>query len=1139
MSYVDYTDKATSMEKWFEEISPKYFDFDASELHRASQFGYLNEVMSTVENDTTHEVSIARREFYPTTANYLKSFYKMGALHELSYPMANPAVATAVLIIKENDIINYGEPINQNVVTGNSDMYQFVIDNSMIIYAGNIPFILDYPIIITAKLSSKVFASNKSITNSKYAYTVRYDITEKNSLSKTNAKYIKSRIYKHAGETLLMIKVAVRQCTIQTFTESISKSPLLNNISLDFRFTGDLCNFEVFYNEAYEENSVQLEKLPLNSKPKNTKFCMYSMTDNQTLKLSFPSNAYFNPKFNSNITVKIYTTLGVGGNFSQYCGPVVCSINSEKYPYNNNITIVGKIVGSAVDGYSFPSLDDFKNDVIAAYATNKVFTTDSDLQIMFDSIAMDTRNRVIFSKRRDDVFERLYGAYMLVKDLSGNVVPTNSITGEVIMDDIEDVDSYETTNTVMIKAGRVWKYHSAQVKPVKKQIVDKSGNPVLDSEGNPTYETILVMRDGRNHSINDEDRLFTVYPTDYSVNSLDYHIQLEEKENAEIDAELDSLEDTTVPEVSEEFISHYYTNPFLIRINKERNAVAYYQNSFNTNISLDMLDVNNEASIQLNVVNFLVSRNAVAGENFYKLSVYLHPSVSNSYLSQYLMIQPEDYSKQFSENSENGDGASDFMRNITATADGTVERFVYVPGPLTGTTNQTRYPGSVYMIIRYQTDIDRQLLPRTFYDPELEKILGDDPQLSAVRIYSGVEYYMTTTGKRTFKYTPWYNTNLQVGDRFKAGSIIAYAKPVDTGIVRVIGEFIDDDGNATDVYIPFTLDVYEASSDTYVYSAYLSTNDTITQKDMLTIDYGFFDKYGDTVDTITLNPTDCNIRISTFIKFDDVNDLHEQNTTLGHSYNYEYCRTHTFTNSYQTTSEKFDLLKPFNFIRSVMTFREQANAELAPGSSEYLEDFYIRLHEIPLVRASWMKTSGNVFDIFTILRNNYDHLYEIYDLLENNFTIDMKFYNTYGKSRYYNIGIKNSNGLVPLNSVNVAFSFGVKLNPLAEFQEFKVRFIAYIKSYVESFNEVENQGRSIFIMDLITQINVNFEEEIECLEYYGVNNFDANNAQVIETWPIEEINKLGYNQYIPEFINLYTEYSNAKLEPVVYLTELE
>lgn len=1133
MSYVDYTNKASSMEKWLEEISPKYFDFDTDELHQASQFGYINEVMSAVENDTAHAVSIARREFYPTTANYLKSFYKMGALHELSYPMANPAVATAVLIIKENDIIRYGEPINQNIVTGNADMYQFVIDNTMIIYAGNIPFMLDYPIIITAKLSSKVFSSNKSITNSKYAYTVRYDISEKNSLNDTNIKYIKSRLYKHANETLLMIKVAVRQCSVQTFTESISKSPLLNNISLDFNFTGDMCNFEAFYSEAYEENAEQLVKLPLNSKPKNTKFCMYSMVDNHTLRLSFPNNAYFNPKFNSNITVKIYTTLGEAGNFSQYCGPVVCNMNSEKYPYNNNITIVGKIVGSSVDGYGFPSLDDFKNDVIAAYATNKVFTTDSDLQIMFDSIAMDTRNRIIFSKRRDDVFERLYGAYMLIKDLSGNVVPTNSITGEVVMDDIEDTDSYSTTHTVMIKAGRVWKYHSAQVKPVQQAIVDEDGNPVLDESGNPTYETVLVLRDGRNHSINDENRLFTVYPTSYYVNSLDYHIQLEENENAEIDAELDEMEDTTVPRSSEEFIKHYYTNPFLIRINKQRNAVAYYQNTFNTNIALDMLDVNNESSIQFNLVNFLVSRNAIAGENFYKLSVYLHPSISNSNLSQYLMLEPDDYAKDFS------DEGSDFAKNIYAYADGTVERFIYVPGPLTGTVNQTRYPGSIYMIMRYQTDVDSQLLPKTFYDPELEKIIGDDPQLSAVRISSGIEYYMSTTGKKTFKYTPWYSTNLQAGDPFKSGSIIAYAKPLDTGIVRVIGEFVDDEGNVSDIYIPFTLDTYESSNDTYVYSAYLSTNDTITQKDMLTIDYGFFNKYGDTVDTVTINPTGCNIRISTFIKYDDVNDLHSQNTTLGHSYNYEYCRTHTFTNSYQTSSETFDLLKPYNFIRSVMTFQEKANAELVPGSSGYIEGFYIRLHEIPLIRASWMKTAGNVYDIFNVLRNDYDHLYQIYDLLENNFTIDMKFYNTYGKSRYYNIGIKNSDGLVPLNSVNVAFSFGVKLSALTDFQEFKVRFIAYIKSYIEEFNKIENQGRSIFIMDLITQINNNFDEEIECLEYYGVNNFNANNAQVIETWPIEEINKLGYNQYIPEFINLYSEYSNARLEPVVYLTELE
>ena len=65
--------------------------------------------MSTIENDTAHGVSIARREFYPTTAKYTKSLYKMAALQQISYPLANPAEASAILLMRENEIINYSE----------------------------------------------------------------------------------------------------------------------------------------------------------------------------------------------------------------------------------------------------------------------------------------------------------------------------------------------------------------------------------------------------------------------------------------------------------------------------------------------------------------------------------------------------------------------------------------------------------------------------------------------------------------------------------------------------------------------------------------------------------------------------------------------------------------------------------------------------------------------------------------------------------------------------------------------------------------------------------------------------------------------------------------------------------------------
>ena len=79
-----------------------------------------------------------------------------------------------------------------------------------------------------------------------------------------------------------------------------------------------------------------------------------------------------------------------------------------------------------------------------------------------------------------------------------------------------------------------------------------------------------------------------------------------------------------------------------------------------------------------------------------------------------------------------------------------------------------------------------------------------------------------------------------------------------------------------------------------------------------------------------------------------------------------------------------------------------------------------------------MQNPGNVFDIFEILRNNYDYLYQIYDLLENNYSIDMKFFNTFGKSRYYMIGMKCNEDLNNLETVNIKLSFGIRVSQLTD-----------------------------------------------------------------------------------------------------------
>lgn len=1041
--YKDYIDPASCIQYWVDEISPKYFDFNTAELHRSGVFGYVNEVMATTENDSVRGIATARREFYPTTAKYEKSFYKMGALQQISYPLATPCNATAILLIKEEDIIKYATEVN--------GIYQFVIDNTLQIMADDIEFRLDYPIIILAKrkkVGSSILSNNDSGDDGSgkymYTYTIRYDTSYVNSLNTNNIKYIKNRTVTYANEVLLLLKVGVHQVHVDNYSQTINSSPTLNNVIMDFPFDGQLCNFEVFYQEANGTTRYQLTKLPKNSNPFNGKFCMYSLLDSHTIRLEFPSNAYFTPKFNSTIDIDIYTTLGAGGKFPICNIDLVCTPNSEKYPYNNTVSILGQIQGSSIGGADFPELDDFRNDVIAAYATNKVFTTEKDLQVYFDSKNTDKRNKILFFKRRDDVFERLYGAFMLIKDQYGNIIPTNSLTIELLT---SELNLPKNSSTYVIKPGRVWKYQ--------------------DNE----------------HYFSKADETNNIR---YNLYSSDYNL------NTDIN---DDIDDFT------------YTNPFLIKVSTNTNAIGYYLNTVNTTIPMDTKSINDSSLVQFNINAFTCKRNAVCGENFYKLTIYLQPSITVSDLSTMLFTPPETLALI--------DGDT-WPSEIRAQFDGVLEKYEY--------TN-----GSVYAIIKYEPNlvdengdpviVKRQNLIK--YMEEANYFFSEDDLRIMIRVSSSFVTYKNDDGQTQFKINSWYHSDLKPGDRFSAGSIIAYRKLQDTGILRVIGEL---PGNSKNLFIPFMIEDYDANGDVYTLSAYMSTNDAINDGGRLEIAGGFFDKDGNSNPYVSIDPTDCVISISTFIQYDDINDTQ-------HAYNtYEYVKNHTFTNTYYSFDQKFDFIKPYKFIRSTLTFDR--------FSSIYDEEatYYLRINEVPMVRANWMRTDGNVEDLTNILNSNYEFLLETYDLLENNYNIDLKFFNTYGKSKFYKIGIKDE--LKTLGRLNIVPKFGIKLSALTSYEEFRSRFINFVRDWIESFNDVNNTGKSIYLMDLVTAIKNSFEE-IERIEYYGIDDENASTAQNIVSSTKEEIMELGYTKYVPEFINVYCKYMNCELTPQIDITILE
>ena len=94
-----------------------------------------------------------------------------------------------------------------------------------------------------------------------------------------------------------------------------------------------------------------------------------------------------------------------------------------------------------------------------------------------------------------------------------------------------------------------------------------------------------------------------------------------------------------------------------------------------------------------------------------------------------------------------------------------------------------------------------------------------------------------------------------------------------------------------------------------------------------------------------------------------------------------------------------------------------------------------------------------------------------------------------------------------------------------------------MRSYIESLNNIEAEGKPLYIMDLVASIKNNFAE-ISYLEYYGMNSYDHTVQKVVSNFDTAMAN-LRYNEYVPEFINANGINHDFEIEPAVNITFLD
>lgn len=250
---------------------------------------------------------------------------------------------------------------------------------------------------------------------------------------------------------------------------------------------------------------------------------------------------------------------------------------------------------------------------------------------------------------------------------------------------------------------------------------------------------------------------------------------------------------------------------------------------------------------------------------------------------------------------------------------------------------------------------------------------------------------------------------------------------------------------------------------------------------------------------------DARVSICTFYKNKDVNYYHKYDSI-------EDVADLTLTNIYMTETHRTDFIYPINIMQSQSRFLDVGNS-----------NYDILIYTVPLIAHEITKSSEDVYYLIKQIQAQYDYINEIIHQIINNYSIDMKFYNTYGVSNNFVI----EEGSEILDKVNLKIYFKFSLVFGTDVETFTRDVKIYIKNHIESINA---SGESSFYVSKLIQELENTFAEIKYLKFVRINNYDSS-IQVIDnkTTDLSLLSKEDRMYYVPEYLNIGLDDINVEI----------
>ena len=379
--------------------------------------GFIIALETTKVKNAAIMTNTLGNEVFPSRAILDHNVITHAIMQGVSGVNAVPAYMTVVIGLMVDDFNRYATSYNNGTM-------EFYIDKySPIIIGEQYPFHLDYDIIVRRVKNS-----------SGYVYTATYNLpesdNERNRLSEINNPYMKQPYVTKIGDTnYIFLQSMIHQVHIKKTYKSFISSNVIDNRTIVFTFddSEQLADFEIKITEPVGDREV-VYLTPIfegSAVPEGVgRYCEYVYVNTNTIRIKFVRGSYL-PKLNSECEIVIKTTLGSEGVF-KYNKPEFINYYSETYGYPSGIQLLIRPNTDSVRGIDRKTVQELREILPKEILMNGSITTETDLTNYFNLTNTDTQ-KMIMMRKSDNQIERIYYAYMVVKNQEGNIVPTNTI----------------------------------------------------------------------------------------------------------------------------------------------------------------------------------------------------------------------------------------------------------------------------------------------------------------------------------------------------------------------------------------------------------------------------------------------------------------------------------------------------------------------------------------------------------------------------------------------------------------------------------------------------------------------------------------------------------------------------------------